>query len=1074
MLIAVLACLGSLLGAWLSYAVPTAPLLAFWLLLGLSCGMLTAVHPQLRGLRSRATWLLTGGAIFVIGGLWTTQIAARRAASSTHVRYDGVLLERRGSLRLGTGLGGVDIHLPSSPDAIGTWSIQLMRGSEGWVIDHTENVDQLRLSDSHKNQRSWLDYFKGNQRRWILSGSALLQRAGDWVAVTDTAGRVIDTLTLVRDREQFVLASRRSGTFLLQPMSDRLDSRYRQRLRVGATLSQLDGQSRASAAFVRFVRVRRASELRPKLAPWFDWFRETGPSLDVPLLVTATAPFRLEGALVNRKPLALTDSAYVEIKQGATVWSFALQAWQRTSSSGSGIALLFRRNPRPLNTPLPAGVNCSREAACAALSLRPLPAPISYVWLGHAGFSPSSHGLLGRLRETEVGFTVVLPRDTIAVLATDHRPTAIPVDTSDWEERSGSGTRANRWVLLSAETRVAQQGWTMPLVSIGVALLLLCFYRVVGGADFRVLAASTLQERFLSLGISAVLMLLLARTVVGIRVASFDPYLDRALETVVGMWIAIPLVTVSLVLWTRWVPALLTRARHAFRSRVLIREVLRGLYSLPKTVREWDWRIGSPLVIGIAALLCMAAVTKTGVMFAAVAASMVLLTWLVVAWVSAFASPLFPVFGSASAVVETHTGSQPVVRPASGRGARLTCWMIAWAPELALVVTCFAASIAVWAPWLVLSIVAMAFALYCAVPRLRKFDVGTRALVSGAGVYICALAAVREMSENGSLAAFLLVLLVTLVSVRIGRAVGARPASERKPFALSGLLIPLVLLVPLALLDMGLFLVMVIPIGFATVLAAGIKVLRGRAVVFPVAVALLLGFIVVEKVLAPSLEGMRRATTHAARADAFAELSEVFGVRPLLIGESLDRAAARGVATHDQRLAEELLISAAPGRARDLLMPSIEQIWGARAYARAGLAGVGTGQAIIGDRGVAEAVSYAENTFSVYVLAEHGWLGATMVLLAYMQLAIAVGGLALSSTGNNGASMRASRALFIVAALIVVVPGVYVAMSNIGVLPITGQNMPFLGLNAWSDVAICAGVVAMLVTGAIRNTEDAI
>ena len=44
--------------------------------------------------------------------------------------------------------------------------------------------------------------------------------------------------------------------------------------------------------------------------------------------------------------------------------------------------------------------------------------------------------------------------------------------------------------------------------------------------------------------------------------------------------------------------------------------------------------------------------------------------------------------------------------------------------------------------------------------------------------------------------------------------------------------------------------------------------------------------------------------------------------------------------------------------------------------------------------------------------------------------------------------------------------------SNLGAVPITGQNMPFLGLNAWSDVAICAGVVGILITGAIRRAHE--
>jgi hypothetical protein len=59
-----------------------------------------------------------------------------------------------------------------------------------------------------------------------------------------------------------------------------------------------------------------------------------------------------------------------------------------------------------------------------------------------------------------------------------------------------------------------------------------------------------------------------------------------------------------------------------------------------------------------------------------------------------------------------------------------------------------------------------------------------------------------------------------------------------------------------------------------------------------------------------------------------------------------------------------------------------------------------------------------------------------------------------------------------VAALIVAIPASYVAMSNVGIVPITGQNMPFLGLNAWSDVAVCAGVVGTMITGALRRVEE--
>jgi cell division protein FtsW (lipid II flippase) len=201
-------------------------------------------------------------------------------------------------------------------------------------------------------------------------------------------------------------------------------------------------------------------------------------------------------------------------------------------------------------------------------------------------------------------------------------------------------------------------------------------------------------------------------------------------------------------------------------------------------------------------------------------------------------------------------------------------------------------------------------------------------------------------------------------------------------------------------------------------------------------------------------------------------MTQLFGVRLPFVSTSMDRVAARSVATSDRLLAEQLLISAKPGQARDLLIPSIEQIWGGTTYASAGFWGSGLGQAVVGGRGVAEPVSYAENTFSVFVLAEHGAFGGLLVLALYLLLTIAVGTTAMAGSTEAPAAYRASRALFLVATLIIAIPASYVALSNLGVVPITGQNMPFLGLNAWSDVAICAGVVGILITGAVRRAHE--
>jgi cell division protein FtsW (lipid II flippase) len=328
------------------------------------------------------------------------------------------------------------------------------------------------------------------------------------------------------------------------------------------------------------------------------------------------------------------------------------------------------------------------------------------------------------------------------------------------------------------------------------------------------------------------------------------------------------------------------------------------------------------------------------------------------------------------------------------------------------------------------------------------------------------------------------VVFVVLASVRIGRAVGARVAARspaetargrtatgRSSWLVESLLLaaPLIMLLPFAALDMGLVLVLVIPLAFATLLATGARA-AGPRLIIPAAVLLLVLW-AGKKVVFPATDAIRDADSHAAQASAFGDTSKLVGLRLPVLATPMDRAAARSVATRDPELAERLLVAAAPGPARDLLIPSIEQIWGTRAYAAAGWTGEGLGQAVVGGRGVAESVSYAENTFSVFVLGEHGALGGMLVLMLYLLLAIAVGVLMLARPGDTQ-SYRASRALFLVAALIIVFPAAYVALSNVGAVPITGQNMPFLGLNAWSDVAISAGVIGILITGALRGLEE--
>ena len=106
-------------GVALTYWQPQWPLLGYWLLLSIGLGVAISTLPALSGLGRRARWLLAVNAAIVAFALATTQFAARRAISSTHLEYRGVHLVGVKSFTVGADLddatdGGADVRLQPS------------------------------------------------------------------------------------------------------------------------------------------------------------------------------------------------------------------------------------------------------------------------------------------------------------------------------------------------------------------------------------------------------------------------------------------------------------------------------------------------------------------------------------------------------------------------------------------------------------------------------------------------------------------------------------------------------------------------------------------------------------------------------------------------------------------------------------------------------------------------------------------------------------------------------------------------------------------------------------------------
>ena len=318
---------------------------------------------------------------------------------------------------------------------------------------------------------------------------------------------------------------------------------------------------------------------------------------------------------------------------------------------------------------------------------------------------------------------------------------------------------------------------------------------------------------------------------------------------------------------------------------------------------------------------------------------------------------------------------------------------------------------------------------------------------------------------------FALVFMLFLLAIRAGLACNrVLEKGERRGQieALGLLVIPLGVLLVFMLFDFGLGLVFFVPMFLTVLLSARLDRLPGILLGGSAAVVALITLLA-WSVLYPSVTALRSSPDLPTFSAEFREVGN--GITDLLrkVGVSgpVTRASIRSIAASDPALLEEALAFAGPSEALFAAAPSRDQVWGGKAYASSELTGTGfAGTAILG-RGVPTAVSYAENTFSVYVLSEHGALGGIGVLLAYLALLVVVGVwiYRVHGTIQDTRLGLAVLAMTVGGVLWLTLPAIYVAASNLALVPLTGQNMPFLGLNSWADVVLVSGLATGIIFG---------
>ena len=194
--------------------------------------------------------------------------------------------------------------------------------------------------------------------------------------------------------------------------------------------------------------------------------------------------------------------------------------------------------------------------------------------------------------------------------------------------------------------------------------------------------------------------------------------------------------------------------------------------------------------------------------------------------------------------------------------------------------------------------------------------------------------------------------------------------------------------------------------------------------------------------------------------------------RPVTLATPQVRYAA---VRHPRALERQLLV-ARSGPAREIVS-TLQQDWGMRAYAASGRT---WGNGLYGTpytrRAISEDVALTDNAFAVFVLSEHGFVGGAVLLSVYLGLALLLLG---SATIAGRAVNEVPRGILLGGlAMYVAVPALYMAAANVSLLPLTGQNLPLLGLRSGADVAFASWTLALAVialpraTGAARGVTE--
>jgi hypothetical protein len=1020
-----------------------------WFPIGLLCLLLLALTVAIAPIRRRlfpghpvTPWslLVATSWLFVIHSYY---VELRRQRSE-RLELLGVQLPSTPARGLIVGVDdSVDVRLEPASDPTIRWRLGLALTADGKLaVTEMRGVDALQQQERLESPVSSLAHWLGIRRReWPHVWGAELSGRSPQVLLSPE-----HRFSFLRDDGKPVIVWNRVRLALLQrengdPATEVRNRRLLERLRRGVRVSELSWGTLPDSLVAAQLALILVSQPREKLE-WTD-----------PFGLLPRWGFRLTSAESAFPLLERGDS--LRVRAGGQEWVFTVDARRRTAYGASDITVGFGRGPSPRLGWLPADEVCRPIDRCTLISSRSLPPTIPHFDITGFGLDTTRFSFLARVSVAGDRYVVVTPEREFT--AATGEELLVPA-------RSSGNERA--WYRLRVYKMESGELASLLLTLVGLALML------IGGGVLIVRSSRVrqlLEENTVAVNAawaiaSLAVVLMSVRLALGYRVTYAAPYHSRGADTAVGLWVVVIILTTALLRWDVWGSHVLgwffklerrvriqTRATaHRVSGQSRLAQVAPRLSGAS---RGW-----LPLVVGLALVMYERPGTFIGITGVV---SLTLLAWVLVEYLTAQRSTQRPV-ETAGVVLSSEELDHDAARWLALALLTVGIPLSVFVRDLALVMT-----VAITAGLLMAAVLTHLITRLDSRAHAASTD-GSEARPPRWGAVTMVLLILTALNLamlwiEGPTLLFVGVFFLFLLAVRLGHNLGASLTRVHLARALTVAGVFLAAMFLVVTIDFGLVLVVGFPLLVTLLLAVGIDRVPTRLAIVAGAIAVV-GAVLAWPALSPDADKLATEQTPHETEAAFASLGGPLRHLPGFT-DPVRRSVVRGLAAFHPELLERVLARAAPSPAREEIVPALEQVWGGRAYSASGLAGHGlAGPTVIG-RGVPAAVSDAENAFSVYLVAEHGFLGGLAVLAAYIVMAIVPLAVLWSIYRGPADAKRpddTAVAVLVGGILLITIPAVYVAASNLAMVPLTGQNMPFLGLNAWSDVTFVGGIVTAI------------